>query len=240
MFLPQAYYDGAIQAIEDIHISPLDLGVQRGYSVFDFLKIIDHKNPWLDDYLNRLYRSAQEVNIQISEKRSAWPSIIEDLLSANQADSAYIKVIVSAGSTDNGYNPISKSKTLLLCSEVNVLPAHIYESGAKLTLREYSRDIPHIKTTNYLFSASQAIDIEDTDVVDILYHSDDLITECSRCNFFIVTDTAICTPAQSILEGITRKRVLAYSGCSLPYQKSEVSIADFMAQQIPISLFGPY
>ena len=51
-------------------------------------------------------------------------------------------------------------------------------------------------------------DMHDFGAIDILYHTAGVISECARSNFFIVKNGVLHTPEQSVLRGITRKRVL--------------------------------
>ena len=48
---------------------------------------------------------------------------------------------------------------------------------------------------------------------EVLYHSGGVIGEAPRSNFFLVTgDGVLVTPARNILEGVTRKHILALAG----------------------------
>jgi len=226
MFLPYGYYDGSYQKIENIHISPLDLGVQRGHSIFDFLKIKNRVNPFMDLYLDRLYQSANAVMLSIAENRNQWPSIVATLLDKNKTDDAFFKIIVSAGPSNDGHQPIGPSKTLVIDYPSISPPKHIYESGGKLTLRSYHRDLPAIKSTNYLYPSSIADDMREHGIIDVLYHHEGKITECSRSNFFLILPDRIVTPAVEILNGITRQRVLNTKNLSLNVLQTEVSLDD--------------
>ena len=120
--------------------------------------------------------------------------------------------------------PQGASKTLIVGSTYEQLPISIYESGAKLSIHQYQRDIPQVKTTNYLFSAALSEEMKKGGFIDVLFHRDSLITECSRCNFFLVVNDEIKTPAKNILEGITRHRVLTQKGLPLPITETDIQI----------------
>jgi len=177
-------------------------------------------------YLKRLYQSATYVNLRISECRSDWNIIFDTLLDKNDVRDAYFKIIISAGNSLNGYVPEGKCKTLVLGSTFNLPPADIYESGARLSLKEYQRDVPAVKTTNYLFSSSLANEMHEDGVLDILYHYNGIITECSRCNFFLVHGDKIKTARKNILKGITRGRVLALKNASLPILETDIHVEE--------------
>ena len=229
MLLPIGYYDGSYLQLEDIRISPLDLGIHRGYSIFDFLKIRDGQNPWMDLYLKRLYTSATSVNMKVQECRKDWDTIVQTLLEKNDVRDAYLKIIISAGESTNGYMPEGKSKTLVVGLSFEEPPASIYESGVKLLLKEYLRDIPAVKTTNYLYSATLAEEMKEDGMIDVLYHHGGWISECSRCNFFLVTKEGIKTPGENILKGITRERVLRLKDLKTPVMEADLHI-DMLSQ----------
>jgi len=69
-FLP---YDEA-----GIHVS--DLALHRGYGVFEFLREIDGRVPFLDDYLDRFFRSASGLGLKVPVGNQQLKEIIHHLL----------------------------------------------------------------------------------------------------------------------------------------------------------------
>ena len=43
---------------DDAQVNISDLAVQRGYGIFDFFKTIDGQSVFLEDHLDRFFRSA--------------------------------------------------------------------------------------------------------------------------------------------------------------------------------------
>lgn len=226
MFLPIAYYNRAFIPHEEICISPLDLGVQRGYSVFDFFKIKNLSNPWFDWYYERLLSSCEATGIQLGLKNEELLEIIQEILKQNETRDAYIKVIVSAGKSTSGYHVESERSILMLAMPISPASEELYKKGGALMTSHYKRDIPNIKTTNYMHSAMLAPLMKEEGFIDVLYHYDGLISEASRCNFFIVKDGIVYTPGEKILQGITRKRLLSMTNLPSPIVERDIKVEE--------------
>ncbi len=210
-------------SLSEISVDPLDLGVQRGYSVFDFFKLKNLDSPYLDDYLSRFMRSVQAINLNISWSKDDIKTIAKDVLSHNQQTDGYIKIIASGGVSSDGFHRIADPSLLVMAMPIKEKKASLYEKGAHLITSEYQRDIPHVKTTNYLHSAMHAEQLANEKAIDLLYHDNGLIREASRCNFFLIKDQELHTPANKILHGITRKRVLK-TNIGIPHHEVDIPI----------------
>ena len=117
-------------------------------------------------------------------------------------------MILTGGYADDGYSIVKPN--LIMSQQLIHLPgAEKFEAGVKIITQEYSRDLPAIKSTNYLMGVwlQQKLKTENAD--DVLYYQNGIITELPRANIFIVTaNDTIVTPANHILEGVTRKKIL--------------------------------
>ncbi len=226
MFYPIAYYQNQFLPISKVHIHPTDLGVQRGYSIFDFFKLINFENPWLDWYMERLTNSAKTVGLTLQLSEDHIKQISADLLRRNDVVDGNIKIIVSAGNSTDGYRPSSESSILIMAMPLQAPSISYYNLGAHLILANYKRDMPNVKTTNYLKSAMLANRLSAEEAIDVLYHDGEKISETSRCNFFLVQNHQIITPKKGILQGITRRRVLNLEGLRFPIIESDLFVSD--------------
>ena len=83
------------------------------------------------------------------------------------------------------------------------------ETGIKLATYNYQRQIPGVKTTDYLMAVYLQPWMKEQGADDILYHDNGLIRECPRSNFFLVTDNnVLVTAKEDMLRGITRKNII--------------------------------
>jgi D-alanine transaminase/branched-chain amino acid aminotransferase len=70
------------------------------------------------------------------------------------------------------------------------------------------RDMPEIKTTNYITAVNLQQFKKSEGAVEVLYIYDDEVLECATSNIFIIKDNTLITPAENVLKGITRKVLL--------------------------------
>lgn len=192
---------------EEANISVSDLSVQRGYGIFDFLKTINYKPVFLEDYLNRFYHSAKEMHLPVPFSRTELQEAIEGLIDKNNIPNSGIKIILTGGYSEDGYT-MSKPNLVIVQSPLEI-NEHYAGNGVSLVTYNHQRQIPHVKTIDYLQAIRLQPFVKERGAEDLLYHQNGFIRECPRANFFIVTEKEIVTPKSEILKGITRSKILS-------------------------------
>ena len=201
--------NGKLLPAENAHILTSDLAIQRGYGVFDFFKTINGVPVFLEDHLDRLYRSADQMHLDFDYDRDALKSMLFELMDMNDMPLSGVKITVTGGYAEDGYtlakpNIIITQQPLLLYNDVNASPL-------KIVSYEHQRQMPHIKTIDYLMAIWLQPFIKQNQADDVLYHNNGVITECPRSNFFIVTkDDILVTPVSNVLYGITRTQIFRH------------------------------
>jgi branched-subunit amino acid aminotransferase/4-amino-4-deoxychorismate lyase len=191
-----------------IHIS--DLGLQRGFGIFDYMQEVNGKVPFFDDYLDRFYSSANGLGMEVPLDRPLLKEKVYHLLRENKLVHSGIKLILTGGYSEDLYHPGQPNFFILNIpleerTDAPVLPLRL------ITL-EYQRYLPEVKTLNYLPSVLLLPEMGRKGAADVLFHQQGRISETSRANFFMVNNGRLVTPAVGILRGITRKHVLALAG----------------------------
>jgi len=82
---------------DEANLNIADLAVQRGYGIFDFFKTINGKPIFLEDHLDRLFRSAVLMRLEIKQSRDEIRDRIHSLIEINKLNDSGIKVIVTGG-----------------------------------------------------------------------------------------------------------------------------------------------
>lgn len=207
-----------------LHIS--DLSIQRGYGVFDYLKIRDGRPLFLEDYLARFYASARLMHLTLPPSDEALKATIHKLVGLNGLRMSGMKMILTGGYSDSGYDIIAPN--LLIMQQPLSLPDQaLRERGLKLVTHAYVREIPAVKTINYTMGIRLLNKIRENGADDVLYHRGGVVTELPRCNFFIIRqDGTIVTPAEDVLFGITRKHVLELAGTRYEAVEGTVTLDD--------------
>lgn len=188
-------------------IHPMDIGLIRGYGIFDFFRTSNYQALFLSDYLDRFIRSADKTNLQLKFSKSDMVRIIQELIEKNDLEAGGIRMILSGGVSDNHFTPQDES-LFIFCEELDFPSKEKYLNGIKLLSTEHIRAIADVKTTNYAYPVWHSATWKKEGAEDVLYHMNGYISESSRSNIFMIKDGKIATPDKHILHGITRKRVL--------------------------------
>lgn len=189
-------------------LSVSDLAIQRGYGIFDFLKTIDGKPVFMNDHIDRFFHSAEIMGLAVGLERTAIFKNVNALMTKNNFANSGIKIILTGGDSADGYTP-SIPNLLIIQTPFAVNPS-AFEKGTRLVTYNHQRQLPDVKTIDYLQAIRLRGFIADNEADDVLYHHNEQVCECPRANFFIVTNDQIITPKSNILHGITRKKLLTF------------------------------
>jgi branched-chain amino acid aminotransferase len=192
-------------------LHPMDIGLIRGYGIFDFFRTSNYVPIFLGDYLDRFIRSAAKTRLALNLTKEELASIISELIQKNDLKSGGIRMLLTGGVSENHFSPVNGS-LFIFCEELDFPSIDKYEVGVKLLSADHVRAIADIKTTNYAFPVWHSGDWQSKGAEDVIYHHAGLVSESSRSNIFMIKNGEIATPDEHILHGITRKRVLEISG----------------------------
>jgi len=185
-----------------------DMAVQRGYGVFDFFRISNNKPLFIDDYLDRFFNSAKEIFIPIPLGREELKANIYRLIAMNNMPESGIRITATGGYSADSYS-VADGNIIIQQLPLIQPPKEKFLSGTKIITYSYMRDLPHVKSINYLIGVWLQKQLKEKQLDDVLYFQNNIITEFPRSNVFIVTqDNELVTPAHNVLAGITRKKVL--------------------------------
>lgn len=221
---PLCYINNRFLAYSEAHLHISDLGLQRGYSIFDYFLEIEGRIPFLEDYLNRFYGSAKLLNMEVPLTRDLLKEKIAHLLQQNKLSTSGIKLLLTGGYSEDLYSP-SSPNFMILNLPVYHRPGD-FGDGVKLLLLDYQRHIPEVKTTFYLPSIALFPKMKETGAIEVLYHHNGLITETTRANFFLIKKGILITPSSGVLWGITRKNVLLVAKKIMPVEEREVRLEE--------------
>lgn len=204
-----------------------DLSVQRGYAIFDFLRISQNIPLFLDDHLERFFGSAQEMHLPVHQTKQALKEIITQLIEKNNLADSGIRLMLSGGNSPDGYQIVAPS-LMIVQQPMAPVPDQLFTKGYQLVSYAHQRQLPHVKTTDYLMAIWLQPWVKENGADDVLYHQNGFVSECPRSNFFIVTqEDTIITPARNILKGVTRKQILKVAAAQgMRVEEKEISMDD--------------
>lgn len=201
----QSYFNGKIIASDKIKISPYDLGVLRGYGVFDVMRTQNGKLFLLKDHWKRLQNSARELNLKIPVSKKELQEIIIKLLKLNGFKESIIRTVLTGGTSKDGFTFENKESFYILIERFSPLPRECFTKGVNVITLEYLRDVPEAKIINYIAAIKNQKEKNKRRSLEIIYTSKGKALEASTSNLFIIKNGKLITPKKNILLGITRK-----------------------------------
>lgn len=206
-----------------------DLSILRGYGIFDYFLVRQGQPLFIEDYLDRFYRSAELLFMTIPASRDELRAHIMDVINANGLADAGMRLLLTGGYAEDGYTPV-RPNLLILQHPPGGFPEKDYRDGVKLISHHFQREIPEVKSINYVTGIRLIGQMKAAGATEVLYHDGQHLRETVRANLFLVMpDDQIITPGDLILRGITRKHVMQLARERYSLQEQEVPVSALMA-----------
>ncbi|MFL2729946.1 MAG: aminotransferase class IV [Gammaproteobacteria bacterium] len=221
-----ASYNGKVDSIENIKVSPMSRAFLFSDSVYEVISF--YKNEFIDfeTHLDRLKHSLNET--QISCSIEDCKTEIEKLLSESKSEDGYIYFQVSRGVDSKRSHFFEESD----CERFGFVEEFSFfnQSPLRVMLVDDIRwQRCDIKSTSLLGNVLQMNDAKSMGCNEILMHKNGELTEGGASNIFFVKDKTIHTPelSSNILPGITRQQVIKIiKDKKLDFQEGSYSIND--------------
>lgn len=226
----QTYYlNGDYVSADDASLPLTDLGILRGYGVFDFLRTYNGRPFHLMDHIFRFRSSAQQILLDIPYSNEEIAEIVLETLAQNPYEESYIRFVMTGGLSPNSFMPNDEPSFFVTVTPATPYPAHYYVDGLKIISTQLAREFPTVKSTNYIGAIMAMKQATAVGAKEALYvDKQNLISECTRANFMTIRGNQITLAKERTLEGITQKallKVIAQHGefevvyRSLPYDE---------------------
>ncbi|MHC4249247.1 MAG: branched-chain-amino-acid transaminase [Planctomycetota bacterium] len=212
------YIDGKIVDESEAKVSVFDHGFLYGDGIFEGMRAYAGKVFKLGEHLERLYRSAKAIALEVPMSREELAAATEKTMQANQLRDAYIRLVVSRGAGDLGLDPrkCPKPTVIIITASIELYPEDLYEKGLEIITGSTRRINPaslnpRVKSCNYLNNILAKIEGIRAGVMEVLMLNDQgRVAECTGDNVFRVAGGMIETPPPDagILEGVTRNAVM--------------------------------
>ena len=233
------FFNGRLVSENGLLISPRDLGYSRGYAVFEFMIISNGRPFMMDRHLDRLFNSCRAISLSVPWTKEQLASWVLQTIDANELTDQEIvmRIIISGGMSST--LTLAKTPTIAIIVEPRMpCPPMDYVNGVRVLLTEFQRYKPQAKTTNYV-EGVRLMNAAPRDVDEIIYYSDGLIREGTRCNIFALISGILVTPKTSVLEGIMRGVILNDLELSVQTEARDFAVGELMgASEVFITATG--
>lgn len=234
------YIDGKLCDKDKARVSVFDHGLLYGDGVFEGIRTYDGLVFRLKEHIDRLYKSADAIELKIPLTKMKLIEAVIATLKANKLQDAYIRLVVTRGVGDLGLDPrkCAKPTLLIITDKITLYPKEFYRNGLEIVTATTRRNHPRaldgrIKSLNYLNNILAKIDAikSGTEEAIMLTH-DGYVAECTGDNIFMVKNCELMTPQVSVgaLEGITRDAVINIARkLDIPVYEKDLRMEDFYA-----------
>jgi len=222
------FLNGKLVKEDDLLISPRDLGYSRGYAVFEFMMISKGRLFMLEKHIDRLYRSCQEILLDLpwpKEQIADWA--IQTLKANEPIEGEKVMRITISGGPSLTFSP-AKIPTIVIMVDSRIpCPPEDYANGVHVLLSEFQRYEPQAKTNNYIEAVRQFRSIRNN-IDEVFYHSEGMVREGTKCNIFAVINGFLVTPKTGILEGVTRDIIINELQLSVRAEARDFSVQELL------------
>lgn len=210
-----------------LHVS--DLSILRGFGVFDYFRIVGARPRFVTDHLDRFRNSAAGIGLDVPLDAAALTDVIQELVDRNGMRQGGIRCVLTGGYAEDGYSP-TRPNLLVLPYGFEAPSEDLYTNGCAVMLHHYERQLPRVKSIDYLEGIRIRPMLRERGAQYPLYvDRNGHVRESDRSNFFIVRDGTLITPVDDILLGVTRKHLLRVArGMGLPIEKRAVPVNELV------------
>lgn len=202
-----AYYNGQIGAPDALSVPFLDRVCFFGDGVYEAVLAANGVIYLLEEHLDRFYRSAEAIRIEIPYTRSELRTIFEDLISRVDHRHSVLYFQITRGTALRKHafpNPPVKAN---LWAMVNPLKFRDFSAPIQLTEMEDKRYLYcDVKSLNLLPAVLAAQKAEEEHCYETVFHRGERVTECSHSNISILKDGVLYSHPNNeyILPGIAK------------------------------------
>src|SRR3954470_781897 len=103
-----------------------DLGIVRGYGVFDLLRTYGTTPFRLRDHIKRLQSSAKQIELELPWSTEELEDVVLQTYKRNEIADASIRIIVTGGPSDNFMTPQGEPSLVVMVNPIAPYPARDY------------------------------------------------------------------------------------------------------------------
>lgn len=177
-----------------------------GFSVYESLKVVGGRPFAADYHVERLFQSARAIGLEHAFEKSQVTQWIDKLIHVNTLSDALIRIqLLGAGSRDE------QPQMFLFPVGLTFYDKKLYRDGCTVITYRGERFLPQAKSNNLLLNFLAYREAQKVGALDaLLVDHNGALREGTRTNIFALRGKELVTaPDEMILDGITRKLVLA-------------------------------
>ena len=206
-------------------------GFLYGYGLFETMLAKKGRVLFLEEHLERLFKSAKKIALPIKQTPSQFTKAIYQEIKPIKSRLTYIRLNAWAGQKGSEFDIITKKYTPPSLQE--------YSQGWKITLAQNqineNSQLAQIKSLNYLGNYLTRIEAQKKGFNEALFlNTKGFIAEGTRSNIFLVKNGTLLTPSLNcgVLNGIIRQQIIKIAKQNkIPLKETCLKIKDLQSAQ---------
>jgi len=223
---PPIYFcNGKYVPADQTRISVHDLGLLRGFGLFESLRTYDRKPFLLKPHLERLFRGIRVISLKVPFSQETVSRIIDRLIKMNDFENALIRIILTGGPTSS-LLPQEKPTMIVMVDPFHQFPAWQYEKGIALMTTHFFRIHPEIKTTVYFSAVMETVRAVRSGFHEAVYvdHRGAILEGTTFNVFAVLPGPRLVTTEKGVLPGVTAACVIKLAKrLKIPVQRNPIS-----------------
>ena len=238
----EIWFDGEMIDWQDANTHLLTHTLHYGLGVFEGVRAYStRKGPSifrLDDHTDRLFKSAETVNMEIPYSKEVLNAAHQEVIKANNLKEAYIRPMCFYGSEGMGLRADNlKVHAMVAAWEwPSYMEPEARTKGIKVKLSSFNRQVKNPVSNakvngNYVHSIVALNEaLENGFDEALMLDADGYVAEGSGENFFIVKEGVLFSPdLDSCLDGITRRTILELAEeLGISYEIKKLTVEDVL------------
>lgn len=221
------YFKGKITTLDKVKISPYDIGLLRGYGVFDVMVTANGKPFLFDAHWARLAKFAEEMKLCLPVSKEEFRKIISKLVKLNKFSKSTIRTVLTGGESCDGFTPCGRETFFVLVEKFQPLPEECFSEGVGVVTLDFGRNLPHIKITNYVDAIRNIDWRKKNGALEITYVKNGTVLENSMSNILIFKGNRLITAKEGVLLGTTRNLVVKLAKKKFKVEERKISEKEF-------------
>lgn len=194
------------ESIPEKDLQPGSDSFAFGTGLYETFRTLNHKPVFLEPHLDRLFKSAQAIDLRIAFSQNEIVKMIARVVQQFDDPNQRARILAVA------------EKIIIYTSSLNLDPS-IYKGVSTITVPAL-RKTPKIKTTDYTTCLEAYKIAENNDCFEtILLDKNNQVLEGSRSNVFWIQGEKLFTRDGDVLPGVTRQTVISRSPFSIFYEQ---------------------
>lgn len=207
-------------------------GLQFGDGVYEVIRIYKGTYYLLTEHVDRLFRSAEAIQIALPFTKEEVTDLLVELLEKNNMKhdgKVYLQATRGSVKRDHAFPKEIEANFYAYVEDLSRNTTALKEGIQTITTRDIRWEYCYIKSLNLLPNVMAKQEARENGCFEAILHKDGEVTECSSSNVYLVKNGNIYTfPAtKRILHGCVRMRVEQFAAdLDIPFIEEAFTLED--------------